>query len=544
MALPLALSLALALAPHARPILPPTQPPVPRTCPRAALQWSVSARRVSAEQQMTAAQQHMSWVRPWVRKSRVATALVPSTVTEDELSYALRTLVRKTASHTVSGRGRDWRGVFDRLDRSPRDGSLGAHELQMAVSQIAGPNEVGDYESVIRRFDSDGDGKLNYADFEAMLKTLLRIPHDKVMLRSSPVAQPERYTTESIWFSSLANIGGSQVLRGIFKPLLAVAITSGAIACIQMMTGNLPGGRAGKSLVGVHSLLGGALSLLLVFRTNSAYNRFWEARRIWESVLNRCRDLARFVHLYRGEAGSRRCDFLVALLCAYPRELRSHLVGAESANVANSYATSSSLQGAYDDGTASGAPPFFSGAAEVGCPAPRIGGDSERLSPPLPSALSDRLRRAGNRPLYVCKWLASELRAIPDSETFSSRERLLAVSQVNQLSSYVGACERLLQTPVPLNYARHTSRFLTLWCLTLPISLVDAMGLLVIPVTAFVTWCLFGIQEIGLFIEHCALDDGAIFMDTITELVALDVLEAVEEEEPLPLEDGESYWSP
>ena len=86
---------------------------------------------------------------------------------------------------------------------------------------------------------------------------------------------------------------------------------------------------------------------------------------------------------------------------------------------------------------------------------------------------------------------------------------------------------------MPLNYARHTSRFLTLWCLTLPISLVETMGLLVVPVTAFVTWCLFGIQEIGLFIEHCALDDGSIFMDTITELVALDVMEALEEEEPL-----------
>ena len=57
------------------------------------------------------------------------------------------------------------------------------------------------------------------------------------------------------------------------------------------------------------------------------------------------------------------------------------------------------------------------------------------------------------------------------------------------------------------------------------------MGLLVVPVTAFVTWCLFGIQEIGLFIEHCALDDGEIFMDTISELVALDVVEALEEED-------------
>ena len=113
---------------------------------------------------------------------------------------------------------------------------------------------------------------------------------------------------------------------------------------------------------------------------------------------------------------------------------------------------------------------------------------------------------------------------------------LLCLSQVNQLSSYIGACERLLQTPVPLNYARHTSRFLTLWCLTLPIALIDSMGLLVVPVAGFVTWCLFGIQEIGLFIEHCALDDGAIFMDTITERVALDVIEQFDEPAPHELD--------
>ena len=107
--------------------------------------------------------------------------------------------------------------------------------------------------------------------------------------------------------------------------------------------------------------------------------------------------------------------------------------------------------------------------------------------------------------MYICKWLASEVTAIPDSDSlsvptpipFTSRERLFGVKIVNQLSAYVGACERLVQTPVPLNYARHTSRFLTLWCLTLPVSLVGSMGMLVVPVTAFVTWCLFGIQEIG-----------------------------------------------
>ena len=38
-----------------------------------------------------------------------------------------------------------------------------------------------------------------------------------------------------------------------------------------------------------------ALSLLLVFRTNSSYDRWWEARKLWGGVVNRCRDIVRQV---------------------------------------------------------------------------------------------------------------------------------------------------------------------------------------------------------------------------------------------------------
>jgi putative membrane protein len=49
----------------------------------------------------------------------------------------------------------------------------------------------------------------------------------------------------------------------------------------------------------VHTLVGTALELLLVFRTNSSYDRFWEGRRLWGSLVNECRNLARCasVHL-------------------------------------------------------------------------------------------------------------------------------------------------------------------------------------------------------------------------------------------------------
>ena len=47
-----------------------------------------------------------------------------------------------------------------------------------------------------------------------------------------------------------------------------------------------------------HTLLGSALGLLLVFRTNAAYQRFQEGRKLWEQLLNVSRDIARMSHLY------------------------------------------------------------------------------------------------------------------------------------------------------------------------------------------------------------------------------------------------------
>jgi predicted membrane chloride channel (bestrophin family) len=115
-----------------------------------------------------------------------------------------------------------------------------------------------------------------------------------------------------------------------------------------------------------------------------------------------------------------------------------------------------------------------------------------------------RFDEAANRPLFAANALAEEIRDIPDSPDgmFTNRERVAMIDMVGKLSTSIGACERLVQTPVPLSYARHTSRFLSLWCLTLPFVLVPKSGFVAAPVMALVTWALFGIQEIGNWIEE------------------------------------------
>ena len=106
----------------------------------------------------------------------------------------------------------------------------------------------------------------------------------------------------------------------------------GGTAGARVATPSWPRGSSGASarntrIAGVHSLVGGALSLLLVFRTNTAYNRFWEGRQIFGRVATATRDAADFVGLYRGEVGAARADRVSALLKAFPVALQLHLQG-------------------------------------------------------------------------------------------------------------------------------------------------------------------------------------------------------------------------
>merc|ERR1712167_111244 len=70
--------------------------------------------------------------------------------------------------------------------------------------------------------------------------------------------------------------------------------------------------------------------------------------------------------------------------------------------------------------------------------------------------------------------------------------------RVADLRSTIARAERIVQTPVPLHYARHTSRFLSVWCFTLPLCLAPTLP----AVVGLASWALLGLREIGLLIEN------------------------------------------
>mmetsp|Transcript_26852 Transcript_26852/g.104224 ORF Transcript_26852/g.104224 Transcript_26852/m.104224 type:complete len:161 (-) Transcript_26852:392-874(-) len=124
----------------------------------------------------------------------------------------------------------------------------------------------------------------------------------------------------------------------------------------------------------------------------------------------------------------------------------------------------------------------------------------------MPIKLQDNelreIGKGGNVPYRVAAMLREEIRGVGNKGEFpASAVRVSMEEDITTLVDVMGACERIVKTPVPLAYSRHTSRFLSVYAFTLPLILVDKEGLMVVFSVLMITWALFGIEEIGHMIE-------------------------------------------
>lgn len=263
-----------------------------------------------------------------------------------------------------------------------------------------------------------------------------------------------RYQSDD-WFRNFLSIPRSFVLKRIrFHLMTNMLITLGVILShMYLKPIDVP--------ITGHTLLAGFLGLLMVFRTNSAYSRFWEARTVLSEVRSTLHDLSLTIvaHIipHSPKSGAR----LLEQLLGFPDALVYSCLGGSS--------------------------PL-----------------SDRAKKLLPDANDLSLVPATRLCLEMQKTVH---RAAAESATSASNlvEAMHLTEVSHGIGNLVGAlsqCEKIVRTPVPWSYSRHTSRFLTLWCGTLPFPLVGIKGWLTLPLVAVVCWCLFGIEEIGHLIEQ------------------------------------------
>ncbi|KAI3425146.1 hypothetical protein D9Q98_008917 [Chlorella vulgaris] len=289
-----------------------------------------------------------------------------------------------------------------------------------------------------------------------------------------PVFDFERWKTHrssSRYLRHVLGIFESRVFRGLAAPLGYVMTLATGVALYHTLaeagyltdvpdlklTTNAPFG-----------LTSFALSLLLVFRTNSSYQRWDEARKMWGSMVNRSRDFTRQALGYVPESQPELRSMLVRWSAAYPRALMCHLRPNENiAEEVKDILKPEEVKAL----VASTHRPNYCMQVLTAC----------LKSAQLPAAVTSNSDATG---------------CVPAGAAYRMDENLTVYSDVT------GGCERILRTPIPLSYTRHTSRFMMIWLTLLPFTLWDSCRWASLPITFIVSFLLLGIEEIGVSIEE------------------------------------------
>lgn len=220
-----------------------------------------------------------------------------------------------------------------------------------------------------------------------------------------------------------------------------------------------------------HSLVASSLGLLLSHRTSSAYARFWEARGLWAGSKATCRNLAMMMKTHIGPSSPQSAEKFMELLAAFPITLMHLCLG---------------------------------GAARL----------PEYATKLLPKTNIDFQTNPAWPAMLICAEMQKTLHeAEKESKTakwnlIESAHHSAAAHMIDGLMGKSADCEKILRTPVPWSYSRHTSRFLSLWIGTLPLALIGTVNKwLVLAFTIAAGYAMLGIEEIGHLIEQPFMGD-------------------------------------
>jgi putative membrane protein len=234
------------------------------------------------------------------------------------------------------------------------------------------------------------------------------------------------------------------------------------------------------------TLTGVSLALFLGFRNSSAYDRWWEGRRLWGSLLNTARSLTR------------------QALTMTDARVGSGKIGAESIRefvnlqIAFAYATRDQLRGA-----------LFGRSAEL-----------------LPAPLAAEVDQARYKPAVLLRamgeWVGERQREGVFGEiTTSAFDRNLI-----ELSNVLGGCERIASTPVPFSYSVMIHRVVYFYCALLPFGLVDAIAWMTPVVSLVIAYSFIALDVLASELEMpFDLEENDLPLDTICRTIELTLRE-------------------
>jgi putative membrane protein len=241
------------------------------------------------------------------------------------------------------------------------------------------------------------------------------------------------------WMNLIFMFHKSDTFRILLPAIIGITIYSTLISYIEIEIFEL----RFRSTGALHSLLGFVISLLLVFRTNTAYERWWEGRKAWGALVNNSRNLALKLNAFLGEGHFETKRKLDQLIGSYPNILKEHLRNR------------------------------------------KVVGISQEI----------------HQPNFIAGELMKECNGLYKQNLITGDQLIIINNEITALTDNCGICERIKKTPIPYSYSLFLKKFIFVYILTMPFSFVKDFGYLIIPAVTFMFYVLASLEIIAEEIE-------------------------------------------
>ncbi|WP_425389712.1 bestrophin family protein [Ekhidna sp.] len=253
------------------------------------------------------------------------------------------------------------------------------------------------------------------------------------------------------WFSLIFDVYSRYVIRALF-PLILFAGVFTTVLCflfIDVLQIVIVDTKA------FHSILGVILGLFLVLRTNTAYDRWWEGRKLWGQLVNDTRQLAIKISTFIPEDAKEDRLFFKKMIPNITFAMKHHL-------------RNSILVGEMD---------FYD------------------------EKVKDRIINSTHRPNIINKILMERVMDMNKRGLISADKLFILDKEIKGFTDIIGACERIKSTPIPYSYSMFIKKFLFIYCITLPMTFIGEFGYWSIILVVVAFYFLMSVELISEEIE-------------------------------------------
>ena len=251
------------------------------------------------------------------------------------------------------------------------------------------------------------------------------------------------------WWKLIFSFHKSDTFRITLPGILGIAIYTAIIVYLELDIFHL----GFKNTTNIHALVGFALSMLLVFRTNSAYDRWWEGRKAWGGFVNSSRNFAFKISTYL--TNDEQKQYIHFLLQNYFIAVKEHLRDGVQTNELIAH-------GQYQP---------------------------------------DLLMHESHVPNHIMHLLFKAIQASYQKGELTDHQLLLLNAELQSFTDNLGACERIKKTPIPYSYNLFLKKMIFIYIASMPFGFAMDFAYWSILIISFLFYVFASIELLAEEIE-------------------------------------------